>query len=1580
MWGPRGYQIVTPNIKSELGIRTSNIDNVDYRLQKLRPSDILVRENLNDYYTVKELFNHLQTPWSERDITLNEAKQGHSTFNLQPLLSAGEYGAVAYSLQAPVDCYDQPITYDGLILRTDIGIFTQFHPTGGGIKLNRLTDGAHIDGAAVKVYREDELPRLERIWDLINNTNITSIQPCVEGTTDADGMLMLRAEDMTRCTKREATNKVLNALYPPEADPEDILYDRQKFGFAEPPQLLIVVEKGDDWTFLQTNYGGNPSIWQFGVAADWQAEQPVALGTLFSDQYIYRPGDTVKIKGISRYLLYGNRRTGEGLEYDLKLRDPQGGEKDLGKAKVSEFGTFHFDIGTQVNQMLGTYTVSAEHPGSNMYFYGHFRLAEFRVPEFQVSLQSSKKYVLPDEEIELDWEGKYYFGAPMKDAKAALNITRRRLDYFKPDGWEQFSFGLPHSLQKNVGLSGTYHRGGFTLNENGQGSFSFSLSSSDIPYPMTYMCDLEVEDVSRQTISANKALTTLPDHRLIGIRVDNWIVRAGDSVAVAIIVTAAEGTPQTDVAVQVKLMNRRYHSVRSKTPDGRYQAEQTVVDEIEQTKIISSKQEPVSVMLSPKEAGSYYILAELQERPESGTAAASYLWVSGRNYVPWADDGEDKLEIVLDKQEYEIGDIATAFIKSPFPQAELFFSVSRDDMMHHTTRIVQGSAIIQTFQITAEMLPNAYVGAAIFRLAEAIVPVAEEEGKHIERIGFAPFGVSLDSKKLDVQVIPSENKLRPEDELRVDLSVGIENKGVRSELAVMVVDEAVLALTGYRPPDLVETVYRHRGLSARINDNRPFVITEEELLQKGFGYGGGMLGSLDDPKVRKNFLKLAYYDPSLVTDEQGKAGFTCQMPDNLTTWRIMVVAVGEGDRFGYGDSQVVVTQPFIIRPVLPRFARYGDEFRSGVAVTNLTQSQGTVSVKTELGNEAVSLVAHEGLEEGLVIEPGQSHTVLFPLKASGIGEASIKFVAHFDGVFNGRQIQEGDAVQTTLEVHDLLATETVVAVGETGDRFLQKIKIDDSVRKDIGGLQLSLSSTALTNIGEGARYLVDYPYGCLEQTSSRLLTLMQLQNLSEKYGFSLDAVKSLDEVIAANTRKVLLMQNNDGGFKTWPSGNESNCYLSPYVAYMIHQSRALGRTDVPADVSDRLLTYLDKTLRDPCYQLWSWKSTAEYRLNILIGMYFLGHQDQTYFEEYFSRRNELSIGAQIHLAFLLSQVESWRNEATSMLTEIKNSMFVTARTAHIESPIDLPPSWAFLYSPVITTAQFLKLLLEMEPDTPDIAKMARYILNARKNGRWRNTYENARAIDGLVQISLRKESVPPDFMADVVIAARTAISEKFHGFEYQPKHSFLEMANLPSGQNDVLIRKQGKGTLYYTLHYSYRLQGPQTARDQGLRITRTVKNADSGDLIAKYEETPAELAAVKAGDVLEVELQYTVRQTGYHVVIDDPLPAGVEGIDTSLKTTGARNEDSSPQRRRSAPGYHPSPVNHPEMRDDRVVLVADQVDPGVYQYKYMARATTSGHFLWPAAKIELMYEPEQFGTCSEGMINIIEADAALTGN
>ena len=993
---------------------------------------------------------------------------------------------------------------------------------------------------------------------------------------------------------------------------------------------------------------------------------------------------------------------------------------------------------------------------------------------------------------------------------------------------------------------------------------------------------------------------------------------------------------------------------------------------------IVSADKLASCSVTPPSAGYYIVQAGFKGRENVGTEARLTFYAAGQEMVGWSGTEYDRVEVLLDKDRYAPGETARALIKSPYPAAEMLFTVEREKFFIKKQQLVEGGAVMIEFTVTKEMIPNAYVGVALIRKG-ATASGLEPEDDHQFKVGYAPFTVSTEEKRLQVTVAPDKKTARPADELKVDFLVKDRTgKPAAAELMVMVVDEAILALTGYTPPDLVSIIYPHRGLSVRISDNRRFLLHQQKFSEKGNDGGGGDMMA-PGVSVRQLFQNLAYYNPSLITSADGKASISFKLPDNLTQWRVMAVAVTRDDRFGDGKEGVTVSLPLVTRPVVPRFTRLGDNFKAGATIQVSGEVSGTVTIKAALPDKNSAIVfsgAEKELMSSVELKAGETRKVLFPYRATVKGNSLLRFISHFEGKDkNGKTLSYDDAVQVALTVQDLPPTETTVAVGETAGESLEKLTIPSTgIRTDSGGLSIALASTALSQLDEGAQYLVAYPYGCLEQTASLLLPLMELQELSKTFTFDLHATKPIPEVIKANLAKVLSLQNADGGFKYWASDRESDPWISPYIAKVLSRAEEL-HYEVPKEAKEKLGNYLKDRLRNipSSMRLCSWRCIAYYRINILTGMRHLGLSDESYYQDYYKRRKELSFDTHIRLDALLSELPAWKEQSALLFGEIKKGLFITAATAHVEDRVELPGSWSWMTSPVINTSQALDLFLIREPNDPFVAKMSRYILNARKNGRWRYTYENAAALDALLMVLKKKETVEPDYSATVLLAGRKVVEADRKGYDTKLVEGNIEAKNLPIGTSDLSIRKKGKGTLYYTMRYSYKLAGAQPPRQEGFYVERKISRFDAAKATVPERES---LKDIPLGQVAVVELTVIVPQAGYRFVVDDPLPAGLEPIDTSLKTTSRRYEtdedEQGGERNEYGWKYNYNPFNHVERHDDGVKLFADEIAAGVYRYKYLARATTAGQFELPGTTATLMYEPEQFGRGAEGTFSITE--------
>ncbi len=242
----------------------------------------------------------------------------------------------------------------------------------------------------------------------------------------------------------------------------------------------------------------------------------------------------------------------------------------------------------------------------------------------------------------------------------------------------------------------------------------------------------------------------------------------------------------------------------------------------------------------------------------------------------------------LDKKEYAAGETATALVASPYAHADVYFAVIRNDAIYRTMlRDVSGSARI-AFKVTPEMLPNAAVEAVVVHRG-----ASRGSDARLAVVGMAGFTVDLAERYLKLAILPRSATVLPGGKQHVAFALA-DSRGapVRGEIVAMAVNDAILQLSGYRLPDLVQTVFAQQPIATIFADNRENVTlkTPTPPLEKGYGYGGGFLAGAASTRVRANFRPLAYYGV-LRTDAGGRASADFAMPDDLTTWRVMAVAL-----------------------------------------------------------------------------------------------------------------------------------------------------------------------------------------------------------------------------------------------------------------------------------------------------------------------------------------------------------------------------------------------------------------------------------------------------------------------------------------------------------------------------------------------------------------------------------------------------------------------------------------------------------------------------------------------------------------
>ncbi|HEY6357543.1 MAG TPA: alpha-2-macroglobulin family protein, partial [Vicinamibacterales bacterium] len=620
---------------------------------------------------------------------------------------------------------------------------------------------------------------------------------------------------------------------------------------------------------------------------------------------------------------------------------------------------------------------------------------------------------------------------------------------------------------------------------------------------MAYRVDMETTDASNLSVADSKTFTALPNDLLIGLQGD-FIAQTNTPYAVKVIVTDPHGAAKEGERVHIVLQSVDYSSVTQVVEGSstdRWQAQYKTVAETD----VSSGTDVRTATLTPPRSGIYRIRANFDGAKDDSTATDMEIWAWGNEIVNWGNENPGRLTIKLDKKTYKPGDTATALIQSPYPAGELYFAVVRYGTIYHSLTQVSGGAPRVSFTVTPDMVPNAAVEAVLVRRGTPLSKSVPDDLDSLSRTGFAPLNVDLGAQRLKLTLTPVKAKLQPGEQQTVVLQMrDAQGRPAQGEFTVMVVNEAILQLTGYRPPDLLDTVFALQPIPTRFSDNRPNVVLRPfaSPLQKGWGYGGGLSAAAAGTRIRTNFQPLAYYKGALITDTSGKGSVTFKLPDDLTTWRVLAVgtsgagAASTAWRFGGGDATFVASKSLITNPVLPQFARPGDTFEAGISLTNADNLTGQLSIQAALSGPLQFVNNGQQSQIATSTPAAQSGTQAyrFTMTATGLGKTSVRFTTKLGAL--------SDAFEVPLELRTLPVTESAIDASATQTSARLPLSVDANVDTTLGGLDVELASLLLPEFTARAKADLDededLPF--LEPIASQLLITANMQILATRYG------------------------------------------------------------------------------------------------------------------------------------------------------------------------------------------------------------------------------------------------------------------------------------------------------------------------------------------------------------------------------------------------------------------------------------------------------------------------------------------------
>ncbi|MGZ7081005.1 MAG: alpha-2-macroglobulin family protein, partial [Thermoanaerobaculia bacterium] len=604
-------------------------------------------------------------------------------------------------------------------------------------------------------------------------------------------------------------------------------------------------------------------------------------------------------------------------------------------------------------------------------------------------------------------------------------------------------------------------------------------------------------DVSRQEIAGRTTYHIDPAPWYIGVRTPSYFTESSAGLDTDIVAVALDGLATPGVKVSIELKQVQWVGARQAEGGGFYEWDMERKEVPAGNFDVTTQTQPVPLHVPLASGGEYILIAKASDGDGRSTTTRASFYAVGAGYTSWQRYDHNRIDLVPEKKSYRPGDTARIMIKSPWEHATALLTTEREGVRTSTPFQLTSTQQTITVPITERDIPNVYVSVLLVkgRTKEAVTKDAtatdeSDPGKPSFRLGYVELKVEDALKRLKVDVKANREEYRPASKARIDVTVR-DAKGVaaQSEVTLWAVDYGVLSLTSYQTPDVLNAMYLDKALQVVTEDSREKIISRRVITPKGGGEGGGGGRDAGASMLRKDFRVLAFWVGSIVTDKNGRARTDVTLPESLTTYRIMAVAADRQSRFGWAQSEIRINKPLLLTPTFPRFLSVNDKAFFGAVVHSQLQKAGTATVTIrsldpsvlEFTDQSGAPAPSPALQK-VEVSAGGSAEVRFNAIAKAIGAARIQVSVAMNG--------ESDGFEDSIPVRILVSPETFAAYGQANPTAKEELQVPTEVVPGFGGLHLELSSTMMVGLGEGARYLVEYPYGCAEQRGSAALALM----------------------------------------------------------------------------------------------------------------------------------------------------------------------------------------------------------------------------------------------------------------------------------------------------------------------------------------------------------------------------------------------------------------------------------------------------------------------------------------------------------
>jgi alpha-2-macroglobulin len=1331
---------------------------------------------------------------------------------------------------------------------------------------------------------------------------------------------------------------------------------------------------------------------------------------VFRDRDLYRPGDIAHVKGwirLDRYGPKGDLELPPETAVRCTVNDPQGQKMFEHMLEVSNLGCFDEEIPIPESK-VGRYTVTVElppQPAFNFIYGPHqltFDVEEFRRPEFVVSskVEHNEPLIIGDKATASAF-ARYYSGGALTNARIDWTVDAS-MGYYAPPNWSDYSFEPAVTNEPSKEILRT------VLSGKGENAVEMWFPSTSETAPFTVKTTATITDKNGQEWNESQTMLLHPSELYIGIKRGN---SGTNNERIELIVTDIGGNPVEGVPIAVEYKSedddiglhaesiRRVHqrTISSRNPvavefetAGDYYYCITARIKDSQGRSNSARADFLSDSNRPsasepsESSRPFRVSTDKEEYAPGETARISFGSQAGNTSGILVIDRSGIFDVRNIEIKPEQTSITLPITDAMVPNCTIRIylykpnggDVDASSLSAHTSVNVRPTT--RRIELTATPLQK------IVKPGEDAViecSLRDSYGKSIS--GEVALAV-VDESILALTNFKQDDPVRRMYMQRADAVIETNMLGSIFRLSALPTGDApewksipfascnryqggiTLLAAGVNVNQHSYSGSSARGGSLRLIDTSN-TFNDSTLFRTGgslqilgpvlaAGGGGGGATSVRDPRpvLRTNFCPTAVFAARVKLNETGTATVRFKLPDNITSYRIMAVASSGARLFGSTESSMIARLPLVVRSMPPRFLTTGDT----CTVPVILQNDEDKTMKARIAARAQDATVDGARGYAVTIPPHDRAKVNFQLGADYPDDATVQFVTHAGS--------ESDASQIAVPIHAPTRTETYAAYGEVDKGSIkQNVELPKKLDPNRGGMVVETSGSGLSRLQDAIAYLHRYSFECTEQLSSRILGLLTLK----KYGHlfnqrNLPTGAALDTEIKECVNQMVTRQGLSGGFILWPSdGIEKpvHAFASIHALHALLKAKEAGFT-IPQYVLDSGRVYLGKFLwksvkidKDDDYieryrkEQSTNSTTRSYAVYVLS---LFGTPPADIRELAHHGMSKLSPeGA----AFLMlatpsdEQTTSWKNRLTREMSE-------THSEAHVGCHYD-SSFYEIFYCNHRTDALALRALIKHDPSNPLTTKLMRGLVNSMTSGHWGTTQADAFALLAIADYYDKYESNSSDLGADVSINDQVVgrqLAQNKDG-KLGTSESQMPMTGVLALRQplSVVLSKFGTGRLYYRVGVEYAPAGltqPQT--EHGFSVRREYIPIESQDDVALDDKG---IWHIKKDAVVQVRVYLSTDAPRHHVAVSNPIPAGLEIINSKLKGTRPLDNTNAWEEMR---------FDYKAYRDASADVFATTLHAHKYHYSFFAKATTAGVFTAAPALAEEMYNPETFGRSS----------------